>query len=213
MGGRQRRPTRPQALGLPGRSWVFWVIVALVAACGRDGAAIDRLVEEGVERARSGDHAGALARFDRALATDPDHPAALVNGGLAALLESRPADARVRLERYLEFHPDAVLPRVYLAHALIALEDREGALAALQHAVGNGFRDLDTFSHESFSSLRNDLRFLQLTSLVAQRNGQRAPTDERGRPVFGLAPVRSLSGPGLDPSCGDDDPTTAGARP
>lgn len=168
---------------------------------------------EGVSLARAGDHAAALARFDRALALDPGHPAALVNGGLAALLEGRPADARTRLQKHLADHPDAVLPRVYLAFALAALDDREGAIVALQTAVRHGFRDLEALSHESLRPLRNDLRFLQIAALVAQRQGQRAPTDDRGRPLFGLNPVRSLSVPGLTGECAADAPPAAEANP
>ncbi len=201
MLGGQPKCSRAAIRCRPGWWFAACLALALAAGCTRDATVVDRLVAEGVERARSGDTAAALERFDRALAIDPEHPAALVNGGLAALLEARPADARDRLERFLARDETTALPRVYLAHARLALGDREGAIAALQDAVRLGFRDLDALADGSLGALRNDLRFIQLAALVAQKHGRRAPTDVRGRPLFGDSPVRSLAAPGLAQTC------------
>jgi predicted Zn-dependent protease len=200
MGGTQHHRWRKARPRLP--SLLLLGLIAVSAmGCNRDPAAADRLVATGVALAKAGETRAALEHFDRALRIDPEHPAALVNAGLASLLEGRPAEARDRLERYLVNDQAAVLPRVYLAHARAALDDRNGAIAALKEAVRLGFLDLDAFSDEAFRPLRSDVRFLQLASLVAQRRGQRLPVDDRGRPLFGDSPVRSLSvGPG--PACG-----------
>lgn len=206
MGGNQCNCLRAAVRRLPWLACVVGLAAAPGAGCGPNPAAVDRLVAEGVDLAKAGETASALERFDRALRFDPEHPAALVNGGLAALLEGRPEEAKHRLERYLASDDRAVLPRVYLAHALAALGDHDGAIAALQAAVRHGFRDLEALSSEAFQPLRHDLRFVQLTSLVAQRNGRRAPVDDRGRPLFGGEALRTLSVPGVEAACADPLP-------
>lgn len=189
-----------------GAGWIAAsALLVAPTACNRMGE-VEGLVARGVSLASEGKTGDALAHFDRALDLDPDHPAALVNGGLAALIEGRAPVAKARFERYLSENGDDVLPRVYLAHALVALDDREGAIAALQRAVGLGFGDLDALTDGSFRALQTDIRFIQLASLVAQRTGRRAPVDDRGRILIGGLPVRSLSGPSLPSAC-DTPPT------
>lgn len=202
MVGGHLQGTRTAVGRRSGRLLAACMACGLLVACARNAdREADRLVAEGVRYAEAGDTAAALERFDRALTLAPEHPAALVDGGLAALLHGRPADARARLERYLADHPDEVLPRVYLAHALLALDDRDGAIGALQQAVRLGFRDLDALMDGGFGAIANDLRFIQLASLVAQRNGQRVPVDHLGRPLVGDRPVRSLTAPALGQAC------------
>jgi tetratricopeptide (TPR) repeat protein len=168
---------------------------ALLAGCARTDAA-DREVAEGVARARAGDVEAALAHFERALRADADHPAALANAGLAALLADRPAAARDHLARLLAASPEDHRSRFLLARAHLALGETEPALAAARRAVADGFDDLAALTDEAFAPLRSDLRFVQALGLAAQHAGRRLPADAGGRLLLGDEPLHTLNLPG-----------------
>lgn len=188
------------AIALRARTMIALAAIVILAACS--GQDVGELVAEGAAHARAGNTAEALAAFERALAIEDDHPGALYNAGLAALLLDQPERGRAHLEKLVAFAPDDGRALHLLARARMVLGDGDGALDVLRRSVQAGFVDLEALNDDLFAPLRNDLRFVQLVSLAAQRGGQQAAIDDRGRMILGGTPVSRLQLPGEPESCG-----------
>jgi arylsulfatase A-like enzyme/Tfp pilus assembly protein PilF len=76
---------------------------------------------------RARDHAGALARFDAVLATEPDNRFALLRSAAALAALGRGKEAIPRLERLVRLAPDLGEARYQLADALTRAGDRRRA--------------------------------------------------------------------------------------
>jgi arylsulfatase A-like enzyme/Flp pilus assembly protein TadD len=94
-----------------------------------------RALGEAEVRMLKRDHAGALERFDRVLATDPDNRLALLRSAASLVELGRPREAVPRLERLLTLDPDHAEARYTLADALARAGDRTRAIAAWQEVL------------------------------------------------------------------------------
>ena len=96
------------------------------------------------ERALEGDHEGALAELDKALAANSDIPILqLLRIRFLTLLE-RPADTRAAYEDLIEAHPDEKAYRRAFVTELVRQEDLVGARGQLEKLVELEPRNLQT---------------------------------------------------------------------
>ncbi len=184
-----------------------------LAACTSRAERAEREASSGLARARAGELPAAIEHFERALALDEENPKARYNLALAHLVFRRGRDAATHLRRYLEARPDDPPARFELGRALALAGERDAAIGELQRAAELGFADFQALENGGFESLEEDVRFVQLRVLIAQRAGVPAYPSE-GRPGSGVGyggvqvPVVP---PGLPPSgCGAA--ATAGAE-
>ncbi|HEY0839918.1 MAG TPA: tetratricopeptide repeat protein [Vulgatibacter sp.] len=152
------------------------------------------MADEGMAFFRGRMYEAALERFDGALALQPENDVALRGSAGALLALGRAEDAAERFSRYLELEPRDPDGHVGLAGALAKLGRKGEAIGALRAAVEAGLEDVRALDAEAFESLRQDIRFVQIAALLAQRAGVR-PTDDRGRLIVGGQPVRTLELP------------------
>ena len=101
----------------------------------KDGRRLRDLLTEGDERLRRRDYAGAVARFDAALAEDPGNRFALLRSGMALLAAGRDAPAAERLRRAVEANPEQPEARGALARALLRLGRAGEAVNEAQEAA------------------------------------------------------------------------------
>lgn len=163
------------------------------AACSSSSNA-DALASEGMAFFRGRMFEAAEERFEGALHLDPTNRAALLGSGGTLVELERAEEARERFARYLELEPRDPDGHVGLARASSMLGRKDDAIASLRAAVDAGLDDLRPLTGDGFEAIRQDIRFVQIIALVAQRAGVR-PTDDRGRLIVGGQPVRALDLP------------------
>ena len=145
---------------------------------GRAAAAMARpatgLLELGNLRRLRGDREGALARYEEALAAEPDHPFAgqmlqglLVEVGDRALADGRPELAEPRFDRALELAPDALDVRAVLVELALARGDRPGALRLLEEGAALAPQDPAPLRVLAFTHLQ--LGELDLAAAACER--------------------------------------------
>jgi tetratricopeptide (TPR) repeat protein len=111
------------------------------------------LVAEGDELARNGDHEGALARYEEALAIDAENTDALERKAQALLALGRTSDAIECHDRLVALHPDEAKWLVMKADLLVLDEQYDAAVACFEEALR-----LDPSDHGSFQRLGDVLR-------------------------------------------------------
>ena len=90
----------------------------------------------------------------------------------------RGTEAATHLRTYLDRRPDDAAARFELGRALALAGERDAAIAELQRAAQLGFADFRSLDGGGLESLEDDVRFVQLRVLVAQRAGVPAYPDE-----------------------------------
>lgn len=177
-------------------------LAALLGACASSAERAEGEASAGLEKARSGALPEAIGHFERALELDDENPKARYNLALAHLVSRRGAEAAVHLRRFLETRPDDAAAHFELGRALALAGSPDLAIAELQRAATLGFSDFSALEGGGFESLEEDLRFVQVRALLAQRAGvvlhpeQFRPGNGTGYggvavpvPLPGLAPV------------------------
>lgn len=179
-----------------------------VALCGlllgchgsRDRA--ETLAGDGLTLARGGKLDEAIDVFRRALQLDGSNAKARYNLGLALLARSRPAEAAAEFEAFVAARPGDALGHLQAARAYRAAGQPARALATLQASVAAGLQEPAALALPDFDSLRDDLQFVQLELVVAQRAGVAPPsaTDFSGRGTveYGGTPLRPAPLPGTN---------------
>lgn len=197
------------------RTGLSFLLLLLVALAGCEGKSTQaaHLAARGLEQAREQHLDKAMELFDGALALDPHNLKALYNGGLAHLFLRQGTEAADRFLVYVELRPEDPLGHFNLSRAR-ALEHRgEDALASLRRAVELGFDDHAELSGGGFESLEDDLRFIQIEALVAQRAGIQVEADRaQGAGAYGGQQLRPMVLPGQPGrSCRRVAPAPAGS--
>jgi choline-sulfatase len=118
---------RLRALGYVGGSAAPGSVAPPDAADPKDRLPQKALLAQADTALRDRDPAGALARFDAVLATEPDNRFALLRSGSTLTTLGRPAEAVPRLERLVRLAPDLGEARYHLADALTRAGDRRRA--------------------------------------------------------------------------------------
>lgn len=144
---------------------------ALLGGCTSAAEKAEREASAGLEKARGGALGEAIGHFERALELDEENPKARYNLALAHLVSRRGAEAAVELRRFLETRPDDASARFELGRALALAGSPDTAIAELQRAATLGFADFQALEGGGFESLEEDLRFVQVKALIAQRAG------------------------------------------
>jgi tetratricopeptide (TPR) repeat protein len=178
-----------------------------LAGCASSAAEAEKEASAGLAKARAGEIAAAIGHFERALTLDEHNPKARYNLALAHLVFRRGPEAAAHLRRYLATRPDDAPARFELGRALALAGEREAAIAELQRAAALGFEDFQALEDGGFEAIEDDVRFVQLRVLLAQRAGVPAfPGAERpangvgygGVPVPvqlpGIGPARKCAG-------------------
>ena len=102
------------------------------------GASVKTAIEAGKQKSLAGDHSGAAAAFQRALAAAPTNAEAHFRLGLALRDQQRLNDAAASYRRAIELQPAYVEAHNNLGSVLQMLEQRDAALAAYRRAVALG---------------------------------------------------------------------------
>ena len=97
----------------------------------------------------------AIALFDTALGLDPSAVDALLHRANLRMLQQKPAEAKIDLERCVELRPNHIFAHLRLATISMALEDVNGAKLSLERA-----EKVDPQSSE-VHSYRGELEFAQ----------------------------------------------------
>jgi Tfp pilus assembly protein PilF len=142
-------------------------------AVGRRGEEATKLHNEAVALAKAGDHAGAFAKFQEALAVDPTLQASLLGLATAGLKIGKSAEAAAAAETILEMDPKneaairirynaclLVGDKVRLANALVGLAAVEPAVA------GNGLLKLAFEAYDANDKVQAKDRFLKVLQVV-----------------------------------------------
>lgn len=171
----------PHCLGVSPSAVVLPILVlALLIAPGRAMAqAADEALNAGFAALDKNDPDRAATAFRRALAAEPEHPAALYGAGAAALLQGRPTDAIAFLKRALTIEPRLVQASALLGEIVYRQGDLAQAIKTYENAlaVAPGNVELrerlaawrsEATVHDSLVAFRDD-RFTILFSGPANR--------------------------------------------
>ena len=101
-------------------------------------AAVKTAIEAGKQKSLAGDHSGAAAAFQRALAAAPSNAEVHFRLGLALRDQQRLDDAATSYRRAIELQPAYVEAHNNLGSVLQMLEQSDAALAAYRRAVALG---------------------------------------------------------------------------
>jgi tetratricopeptide (TPR) repeat protein len=192
------------------------VLAAWLGGCTSAAEKAEREASAGLALARAGSLDEARERFELALELDERNPKARYNLALTYLVDRRGAPAADHLRQYFATRPDDASARFELGRALALVGEREAAIAELQRAAALGFADFRSFEGGGLESLQDDVRFVQVRMLVAQRAGVDAfPEETRPANGTGYGGVRvNAPLPGLQPTsaCGAGTPPAGAGR-
>ena len=116
--------------------------IVMVAACVAHAPRIaarqgERRCMLGYQALALGDAAGALARFEGAIALNPRFADAWIGKGDALAALDRGADAVAAYRAAIDSAPDRAITHFKLGNALLAARDLEGAASAYRDAIGH----------------------------------------------------------------------------
>lgn len=156
-------------------TYIAAAILALVASGCSESA--DALADRGLVAARSGRLPEAISLFEEALTTDERHAKARYNLGIAFMERGDAEKAATQFRTFVDERPEDSLGHFSLARAELKAGRQEAALRALRDSVLYGFSDAGALSAAGFDILANDIRYVQLEAVVAQRDDRPAPSE------------------------------------
>jgi len=155
---------------------------------------IDAIVAEGQQLAAAGDLAGALATFDRAVATDARHAEAQASRGLTLANLGRVAEAVASLEAALAIDPRHGMAALALGCARHAQGQVAAAMAAYDQALAAGVSDGALHRNRAVACValgQPDAALVSYAAAIAQAPGDAALHFAQGQLLLDIGQVEA----------------------